>query len=93
MDLDYIPTNLPCTCNRNNKVTGIKQPRVIDKKEFHICNACNADACPTIIHVAVQNVFAQAFKNAGCHVVNKPNVEDVDGKLLIPDRLVLSNGT
>ena len=26
-------------------------------------------------------------------MVNKPNVEDVDGKLLIPDHLVLGNGT
>ena len=46
-----------------------------------------------MLHYAVQNVFAQAFKNAGCHVVNKPNVEDIDGKLLIPDHLVLGNGT
>ena len=46
-----------------------------------------------MIHDAVQNVFAQAFKNAGCHVVNKPNVEDADGKLFIPDHLVLDNGT
>ena len=93
LDLDYIPTNLPCTCNRINKITGIKQPSIIDKKGFHICNACNADACPTIIHDAVQNVFAQAFKNAGCHVVNKPSVEDEDGKLLVPDHLVLGNAT
>ena len=78
---------------RKNKVTGIKQPRIIDKKGFHICNACNSDACPTIIHDAVQNVFAQAFKNAGCHVVNKPTVEDDDGKFLIPDHLILGNGT
>ena len=39
--------------------------------------------------------FAQSFKNknAGCHVVNKPSVEDVDGKLLVPDHLVIGNGT
>ena len=46
-----------------------------------------------MIHDAIQNVFAQAFKNAGCHVVNKPTVEDDDGKILIPDHLILGNGT
>ena len=93
LDLEYIPNNLPCTCRRKNKITGINQPRIVDKKGFHICNACNSDACPTVIHDAVQNVFAQAFKNAGCHVVNKPNVEDEDGKLLVPDHLILGNAT
>jgi hypothetical protein len=34
-----------------------------------------------------------AFKNAGCRVVNKPTVEDEDGKTLIPDHLILGNGT
>ena len=53
LDLNYIPTNLSCTCNRKNKIIGIKQPRIIDKKGFHICNACNSDACPTMIHDAV----------------------------------------
>ena len=46
-----------------------------------------------MIHDAVQNVFVQAFKNAGCHVVNKPTVESEDGKILIPDHLILCNAT
>ena len=45
-----------------------------------------------MIHDAIQNVFAQAFKNAGYHVVNKPTVESEDGKILIPDHLILGNG-
>ena len=80
MNLDYIPTNLPCICNRKNKITGIRQSRIVDRKGHHICNACNADACPTIIHDAIQNVAVLAFKNAGCHVVNKQAVEDEVGK-------------
>ena len=48
LDLDYIPTNLQCTCKRKNKITGKMQPKFIDKKGFHICNACNSDGCPTI---------------------------------------------
>ena len=46
-----------------------------------------------IIHDAIQNVAALAFKHAGCHVMNKPTVEDEDGKTLIPDYLILGNGT
>ena len=82
LDLDFIPTNLPCTCKRKNKVTGNLQPKIIDKKGYHICNACNAcnacnsDGCPTIIHDAIQNVAALVFNNGGCHVVNQPVMED-----------------
>ena len=76
MGLDYIPTNLSCTCNRKNKITGFHQPKIVDREGYHKCNACNADACPKIIHDAIQNVAVLAFKNAGCHVMNKPTVED-----------------
>jgi hypothetical protein len=63
------------------------------KKSFHICNACNSDGCPTIIHDAIQNVAALAFKSGGCHVVNKPTMEDLEGKSLIADHMIIGNGT
>ena len=93
LDLDFIPTNLQCTCKRKNKVTGNLQPKIIDKKGFHICNACNSDGCPTIIHDAIQNVAALAFKSGGCHVTNQPVMEDLDGKRLVPDHMITGNGT
>ena len=34
LDLDFIPTNLQCTCKRKNKITGKMQPKFIDKKGF-----------------------------------------------------------
>ena len=49
LDLDYIPTNLPCTCGRKNEVAGNLQPKIADKKGFHICKTCNSDGCPTIV--------------------------------------------
>ena len=30
LDFNYMPTNLPCTCSRKTKITGIRQPRIID---------------------------------------------------------------
>jgi hypothetical protein len=33
------------------------------------------------------------LENAGCYVVNKPTVEDDDGKISIPDHLIIGNGT
>ena len=42
---------------------------------------CNSDDCPTIIHDAIQNVAALAFKSGGCHVI-KPVMEDLEGKSL-----------
>ena len=68
------------------------QPKIIDKKGFHICNACNSDGCPTIIHDAIQNVAALAFKSGGCHVVNKPFMEDMESKSLIADHMIIGNG-
>ena len=69
------------------------QPKFIDKKGFHICNACNSDSCPTIIHNTIQNVAVLAFKSGGCHVVNQPVMEDSDGNRLVPDHLIIGNGT
>ena len=65
----------------------------MDKKGFHICYACNIDACPTINCDAIQNDAALALKIGNCHTVNKPTVEDENGKTLIPDHLILGNGT
>ena len=69
------------------------QPKFIDKKGFHMCNACNSDGCPTIIHDAIQNVAALAFKSGRCHVVNQPVMKDLDGKRLVPDHMITGNGT
>jgi hypothetical protein len=35
LDLDFIPTNLPCTCRRKTKITDNLRPKIIDKKGFH----------------------------------------------------------
>ena len=75
------------------RVTGNLQPKIIDKKGFHICNACNSDGCPTMIHDAIRNVSALVFKSGGCHVVNKPIMEDLEGKSLIADHMIIDNGT
>ena len=70
------------------------QPKPIGKKGFHICNTCNSDGYPTIIiHDAIQNVAALAFKSGVCHVVNKLVMEDLEGKSLIADHMVVGNGT
>ena len=47
----------------------------------------------TIIHDAIQNIAALVFKSGGCHVVNKPVMEDLEGKSLIADHMVIGNGT
>ena len=36
LDLDFIPTNLQCTCKIKNKITGKMQPKFIDKTGFRI---------------------------------------------------------
>ena len=57
-------------------------------------NACNSDGCPAIIHDAIQNVAALAFKSRDDrHVVNTPVMEDLEGKSLIADHMIIGNGT
>lgn len=52
----------------------------------------HGDCCPTIIHDAIQNVAALAFKNGGCHVINKRVMEILEGKSLIADHMIIGNG-
>ena len=72
-------TYLLTSHERKKIITGIIRPKLIDDKGFHISNACNIDDCPTMIPDAIQNVAALAFKNGGCHVIDKLVMEDIPG--------------